>query len=286
MIQTKPLSSLTSIDVNCDALSQSLKSHWPFYGNSLLRYVLAVKKTFFVFVDYPNPGAIRNFSGHSWKWNSGSGIAFRLSLALLHIFSHYFVPFVLLSVAGWNYSLLRPLVNSLQSVASCLSNFQQQFRFISSREDADWYSKCFSLRCCRSVVRWPAEDERNKRWLQTETGEGNINRGGEGKATSMQKSLEPFVQIRVTKLKYLRQFTSIVKVNEISPNRKQENERTQTTTWFQNYDAIIVRSDTKITGEVLASGAKGKLKVVGRAGVGVDNIDIDAATKNNVVVLK
>jgi len=54
----------------------------------------------------------------------------------------------------------------------------------------------------------------------------------------------------------------------------------------QNYDAIIVRSDTKITADVLASGASGKLKVVGRAGVGVDNIDIEAATKNNVVVLK
>jgi D-3-phosphoglycerate dehydrogenase / 2-oxoglutarate reductase len=54
----------------------------------------------------------------------------------------------------------------------------------------------------------------------------------------------------------------------------------------QNYDAIIVRSDTKITSDVLASGASGKLKVVGRAGVGVDNIDIDAATNNNVVVLK
>lgn len=54
----------------------------------------------------------------------------------------------------------------------------------------------------------------------------------------------------------------------------------------QNYDAIIVRSDTKITSDVLASGASGKLKVVGRAGVGVDNIDIEAATNNNVVVLK
>jgi D-3-phosphoglycerate dehydrogenase / 2-oxoglutarate reductase len=37
---------------------------------------------------------------------------------------------------------------------------------------------------------------------------------------------------------------------------------------------------------VLESGAKGKLKVVGRAGVGIDNIDVDAATKNNIVVLK
>ncbi|CRL02694.1 CLUMA_CG015888, isoform B [Clunio marinus] len=52
-----------------------------------------------------------------------------------------------------------------------------------------------------------------------------------------------------------------------------------------NYDAIIVRSDTKITADVLTSGASGKLKVIGRAGVGVDNIDIEAATKNNIVVL-
>lgn len=47
-----------------------------------------------------------------------------------------------------------------------------------------------------------------------------------------------------------------------------------------------MRSDTKITSEVLAAGAAGRLKAVGRAGVGVDNIDIEAATKNNVVVLK
>ncbi|CAO1350099.1 unnamed protein product [Diamesa hyperborea] len=53
----------------------------------------------------------------------------------------------------------------------------------------------------------------------------------------------------------------------------------------KNYDAIIVRSDTKITADVLTAGAAGKLKVVGRAGVGIDNIDVEAATKNNVVVL-
>uniref|UniRef100_A0A336L0A5 CSON002966 protein n=1 Tax=Culicoides sonorensis TaxID=179676 RepID=A0A336L0A5_CULSO len=52
----------------------------------------------------------------------------------------------------------------------------------------------------------------------------------------------------------------------------------------QNYDALIVRSDTKVTEKVLNAGA-GKLKAVGRAGAGVDNINVDAATKNNVVVL-
>lgn len=54
---------------------------------------------------------------------------------------------------------------------------------------------------------------------------------------------------------------------------------------LQNFDAAIVRSDTKITAEVLAAGA-GSLKVVGRAGAGVDNIDVAAATSHNVVVLK
>lgn len=52
----------------------------------------------------------------------------------------------------------------------------------------------------------------------------------------------------------------------------------------KNFDAVIVRSDTKITAEVLAAGA-GKLKAVGRAGAGVDNIDVNAATANNVIVL-
>lgn len=55
---------------------------------------------------------------------------------------------------------------------------------------------------------------------------------------------------------------------------------------FQEYDAIIVRSDTKVTADVLAAGATGKLKVVGRAGAGVDNIDIPSATAHNVLVLK
>ena len=48
-------------------------------------------------------------------------------------------------------------------------------------------------------------------------------------------------------------------------------------------DAIIVRSATKIKGELLD--AAEKLKVVGRAGIGVDNIDLDASTERGVVVL-
>ena len=44
-----------------------------------------------------------------------------------------------------------------------------------------------------------------------------------------------------------------------------------------DYDGLAVRSATKVTSKVL-EGA-GKLKVIGRAGIGVDNIDVDAATQ-------
>jgi D-3-phosphoglycerate dehydrogenase / 2-oxoglutarate reductase len=50
------------------------------------------------------------------------------------------------------------------------------------------------------------------------------------------------------------------------------------------FDALIVRSATKVTREVLEAGAKGKLKIVGRAGVGFDNIDVAAASENGIVV--
>lgn len=49
------------------------------------------------------------------------------------------------------------------------------------------------------------------------------------------------------------------------------------------YHAIVVRSDTKITKKILDKAEQ--LKVVGRAGVGVDNIDVQAATQKGVVVV-
>src|SRR5438034_3988921 len=48
-------------------------------------------------------------------------------------------------------------------------------------------------------------------------------------------------------------------------------------------DALIVRSATKVTAELLDRGEK--LRAVGRAGVGVDNIDLDEATKRGVLVM-
>ncbi|OAA79001.1 d-3-phosphoglycerate dehydrogenase [Akanthomyces lecanii RCEF 1005] len=49
------------------------------------------------------------------------------------------------------------------------------------------------------------------------------------------------------------------------------------------YQGLLVRSETKVTAEVLRAGAK--LKVVARAGVGVDNIDVPAATAQGVIVI-
>ena len=48
-------------------------------------------------------------------------------------------------------------------------------------------------------------------------------------------------------------------------------------------DALIVRSATKVTAELLAKAPK--LRAVGRAGVGVDNTDLEAATKRGVLVM-
>lgn len=54
-------------------------------------------------------------------------------------------------------------------------------------------------------------------------------------------------------------------------------------TEIANHDAIIVRSGTKMTRQVIE--AAPKLKVIGRAGVGVDNIDIPAATERGILVV-
>lgn len=50
-----------------------------------------------------------------------------------------------------------------------------------------------------------------------------------------------------------------------------------------DYDALIIRSGTQVTSEVIEAGKK--LKVVGRAGIGVDNIDVPAATERGIVVM-
>lgn len=49
------------------------------------------------------------------------------------------------------------------------------------------------------------------------------------------------------------------------------------------YDALIVRSETKVTADIIKAGKK--LQVIARAGVGLDNIDVEAATKHGIVVV-
>src|SRR3989339_597602 len=49
------------------------------------------------------------------------------------------------------------------------------------------------------------------------------------------------------------------------------------------YDALMVRSETRATPKIIEAGKK--LKIIGRAGVGVDNIDLPTATKNGVIVV-
>ena len=49
------------------------------------------------------------------------------------------------------------------------------------------------------------------------------------------------------------------------------------------YDALVVRSETKVTAAVIE--AARKLEVIGRAGAGVDNIDVEAATQRGIIVV-
>jgi D-3-phosphoglycerate dehydrogenase len=50
-----------------------------------------------------------------------------------------------------------------------------------------------------------------------------------------------------------------------------------------DYDALLVRSATKVTRELISAGER--LRVIGRAGTGVDNIDVEAATRRGIVVV-
>ena len=52
---------------------------------------------------------------------------------------------------------------------------------------------------------------------------------------------------------------------------------------IDSYDGILIRSATKLTADILENCSN--LKVIGRAGVGVDNVDIETATKNKILVM-
>src|SRR5262249_38058693 len=66
---------------------------------------------------------------------------------------------------------------------------------------------------------------------------------------------------------------------DFKPGLKPDELKTQ----INNYEGLIVRSESKVTADIIA--AADNLKVIGRAGTGVDNIDVPAATQRGIVVM-
>jgi len=85
---------------------------------------------------------------------------------------------------------------------------------------------------------------------------------------------DPLSEEGLKVLKEVKEFQVDVKT-ELKPDALKEI--------IKEYDALIVRSATKVTRDVLA--AAEKLKVVGRAGVGLDNVDLEAATQKGIIVM-
>jgi len=54
---------------------------------------------------------------------------------------------------------------------------------------------------------------------------------------------------------------------------------------ISNFDGLMVRGRTKATADIVQAGAAGNLKVIGRAGIGVDNVDIRMAAEHNIPVV-
>ena len=75
----------------------------------------------------------------------------------------------------------------------------------------------------------------------------------------------------------------IFKTRNVDVDVKTGLEKAELIEIIGRYDGLAVRSATKVTADVLE--AAGNLKVIGRAGIGVDNIDVPAATAKGVVVM-
>ena len=76
-------------------------------------------------------------------------------------------------------------------------------------------------------------------------------------------------------LNYLKEYAEVDFKPDISPGELLNQ--------ISAYDALVVRSRSKVTAEVIEAGKK--LKVIGRAGVGVDNIDVEKATEKGIIVV-
>lgn len=72
-------------------------------------------------------------------------------------------------------------------------------------------------------------------------------------------------------------------VKEFQVDAKYELKPEELKKVIKEYDALVVRSATKVTKEIIE--AASKLKVIGRAGVGLDNVDLEAATQKGIIVM-
>ncbi len=75
----------------------------------------------------------------------------------------------------------------------------------------------------------------------------------------------------------------ILKSNGLSVDVKTDLKKEELAAIIGEYEALIVRSATKVTRDIIARADK--LKVIGRAGIGVDNVDVEAATEKGIVVM-
>lgn len=76
---------------------------------------------------------------------------------------------------------------------------------------------------------------------------------------------------------------NVLNENKIPYDIKTDLSPEQLTEIIDDYDGILIRSATKLKADII--GHCKNLKVIGRAGVGVDNVDIDTATKNKILVM-
>ncbi|MEV5028439.1 phosphoglycerate dehydrogenase [Paenibacillus sp. LPE1-1-1.1] len=75
----------------------------------------------------------------------------------------------------------------------------------------------------------------------------------------------------------------LVDASDVAVDKKPGLSEDELVAIIGEYDALLVRSQTRVTPKIMEAGKQ--LKVVGRAGVGVDNIDLDAATQRGIIVI-
>ncbi|KAI5628068.1 D-3-phosphoglycerate dehydrogenase [Silurus asotus] len=76
----------------------------------------------------------------------------------------------------------------------------------------------------------------------------------------------------------------ILQDNGIEVTEKSNMSKDELKAQIKDFDALVVRSATKVSADVIEYA--GSLKLIGRAGTGVDNVDVEAATKKGIIVMK